>query len=614
MQLAGCTPPPWFIAAGHFGRVGSSLIDARKHRPLIVILAALLALTLASAADTTMFHETWDTAVVTPPDTTAWAAWARESQSPLLYNDDTYADIQLYGLRVFDQSCTIAVNMCSVRTSSHWGAGDNSEHYVFGFSSFMRQTVSVPVTDSLNTTFWYMNEDPGTSDLYVRVDFANCGRVALLLTAGSGSLSNTVEIQTITPTGTVSQPVGDLPTLDTWYRITAKMNVTQDLAQAFIHDSAGTLLKTSDPITLPCSLSTSTATEIELEARHTAGWDGNHYHIDDLQLVDPEGVGDEPLSVDDDDSDGFSDSVERVLCGRNGIRNLLANDLGGIAGSCSSSTDYDPPTTPEPPIKEIRLPIPNGVSNEGPDADSDGYPSYVAYETNTFVIDLEDPQNSGVDSDAGDALVIPVDPNDNNSNIPAPQNTCQLIGIPTATVTRDDNDNDGVPGSIIVASATLCVDTSTTPPTYSFTEGDTVQEIAVDPDDSDPNNPVASVYTTPNIISNVTYGPDADNDKIPAYVRYYHVNYTIDANDPTTAPVPSYGYTQTTWDPNDNNRNDPVPFLSSADGDGDWIPTIVEPTLCDYQDDNIPQDGDCNLAQTDYIPPSWFQQVISSVP
>lgn len=597
----------------------------RRIVPVLIVAAlfAPLALMLASASETTVFHETWDTAVVTPPDNTVWPNWTLSASANLWYNGDQDSDHLRYALRVFDQDCTNAVNGCSMRTSSFKAPGDNSVYYGpdSGYMASLRQTLASGVTNSINMTFMYMNADPGSLDVYVTAEVlgsgaSGCGGLMkLLMTAGPQDSSRTIQFFT-DRTGNpepFSTVVGDLPALDTWYRVTARYNFTQGLAQVFVHDTAGNLVLQSTPLALSLCTYVGSITALQIDTTRTDGYAGQHYYFDELRLVDSSGPSDMALVEIDQDSDGYPDAVESVLCSRLAVRNLLNNDLGGSAGRCTSSTNYAAPVSPPPPVQQIVLPVPNGVAARGPDADNDGVPAYVWYDTNEFVLRLDNPSASEVR--AGDEQRIVLDQNDSNANVPAPQNTCQIVGIPTAAVTRPDNDADGVPGSIVVPTATLCLDRSTSPPTFTFTQGDNVAEANVDPDDSDPNNPgVSGTYTTPNVITNVTWGPDADNDKIPAYKRVWHVNYTIDVADPTAAPVPQYGYTQVTMDQQDSNRNSPVFFLSSADADGDWIPTIVEPTLCSFDDQNSELDGSCNIGNTNYNPPSWFLAAISSVP
>jgi hypothetical protein len=329
------------------------------------------------------------------------------------------------------------------------------------------------------------------------------------------------------------------------------------------------------------------------------GGDYNEWAIDDVVIECPSDENDDDIcdSVEsnppsDDDNDDVPDSVEREICAREVNQQVF--DSTENTGQCTSSTNYDP-------VRSVSMRVPTNVSN-GPDSDDDDMPAYVTVHYTNFTVDREDP--SATTSNAGDEQYT-LDEHDERPNRPVVSVVCTPLDVPTGFNAPVDEDDDGFPSYVEVTKGEVCGDRRDG--STDVNSDKRVAKQGVDPDDSDPNEPVQSKYKAGNVPSGVDYGEDKDNDTIVDWTAIRYTNITYDRRRPADPHLEHY-FDRTSWDPDDDDRSNPV-VIFEEDSDEDWIFDAAEEYICLVEDQNRPQDGSCSGPE-DYNPPSAYQALV----
>lgn len=525
------------------------------------------------SAETTVSEETWDGTNAC----NVWPGWAYESSA---------ASVPV-PCDVFGQNCSDAVSACSLSLGPQTVPEDHN----------LLRGVSLANTDGYRFSF-HVRPTGGKE-----FDVALSSEAQFLTVYPRGLHGSGAPV--FSPPG-ASETLPDYPVSNEWYRF--EINVGgPNTADPLNYPTQLSIYRQSGALWASSIVHRNTMQNVGHMQVHTvcflaSGCPGtslmDEFSLRAADAFDPPGI-----ELVDNDGDGISDFVEIILCGSADTREVI--NAIGTAGSCPTISDYTPPTT------SISIPLVS-VPVIGPDADGDRFPAYVLVQTQTFTFDPLRP--GGAKFTPGATLAnLTIDPNDGNDQIPAGSTVCLPEVVPSIAP-QTDADGDGVPSRLVIVKNRVCA-TATNPPTISTMPVGALIDQQVDPDDSDPNTPnapPARYFTTPDFVVGATWSQDADNDKIPAYLYLTKANFTFDRENPTAIPTQQNNVTSHQWDPDDSNRNVPVPLLTTVDADGDFIPEIIEPHLCNRQNDNFDDDGTCS--GTNYNPPTAFNQVISEIP
>lgn len=282
----------------------------------------------------------------------------------------------------------------------------------------------------------------------------------------------------------------------------------------------------------------------------------------------------------DADDDGFPSSVTIAF-----FRTTVDTD-GNVTTEPDPSQDVtlvidpDDADANDPVAQRLEASAPTGVAF-GPDADNDGFPSRATVQFSRVTVTRSPPDVTIERTPAADRSVT-LDGNDNNENVPAPMRAGATF--PSNVVAGPDADNDSVPSYVRVEFSRLTVDRRNLTTSIERAPASDVT-VRPDPNDNDPNSPVASTVsaTAP---SNVVIGADNDRDGVPGTVTIEFSRVTVDRRNASTAVAPSPASNVVLRpDANDNDPNTPVasvvrvPFASNvvvgADNDNDGFPSRV---------------------------------------
>jgi hypothetical protein len=361
-------------------------------------------------------------------------------------------------------------------------------------------------------------------------------------------------------------------------------------------------------------------------------------------------------SAADQDGDRVPDEVEGEICGRS-VTELVVSGTAFLGHSCNGFTDYVPPATggtvylpqevnagPDadddgfPGVVVVRTlavevepftltvvsvgpgpdfvvpvdtddadpnvpvlsqatvgPVPVGIL-PGPDADRDGVPATVTFQTVKLVLDRR--SANPVSIVAGTPDTRTVDGNDADPNVPVQSIITVGTPIPTGLSFGPDNDGDGVPQWASVRMSIVTIDRRESDP-FTFQDASPVT-LGLDSDDGNPDVPIPGHRQTVSAPTYVAVMSDADGDGVPSRVRISWTDVTVDRTQPT--PVTTGSHTSNVYvDPDDADRNDPVPY-DAFDGDADGVPDEAEFAVCLVEDRRTPSDGTCS--GDDYTPPN----------
>lgn len=295
------------------------------------------------------------------------------------------------------------------------------------------------------------------------------------------------------------------------------------------------------------------------------------------------------LGARDADHDAIPDDLEAELCGRPLYRELLSS-LSPNAGECASSTDYVAPTR----FGGVNLPT---QMIPGADLDNDDFPETVTLKRQRLI--FQPFHHERVVFEPATDLVLPVDPDDANPNVPVLSTVVVPFPVVSSWTFGDDNDKDKVPVNLTLEKTWYTYDRGA--PTTLGRAPAPSDHYPMDPDDSDKNVPAQSVFG-PIKVPTSAYGMDVDGDRIPGTITVTYLDVTVDRT--ADNPISTNTHTETfQLDPDDGTRGAPPVNLDAYDGDRDDLPDAMEEHLCKAQDDNRPWDGDC-VNGTDYRAPA----------
>lgn len=533
-------------------------IGPRRTALLVAIAVAapfaLVALPGAAVADTTVFSEDFETSGF--PGWTVSGAATRD--------------------------CAIGQSGCSLKLAPTTG----------GSTASVERTINAAMGNGVILSFYFRGSAiTGNTDTSVLVSFASGGSSALSLTDGPATANNGLRL--FSPGS--NQFFGVWALEDTWYRAELVFDTTNDAVRAQIYEASGTVpIAASGTLAIPSAAST--ISTIKFSASSTLSSGTVQFRYDTLRVVDPSP--DVPLGLPDTDGDGIPQDLETLVCGREVVRNII-NGASETLGSCPSSTNY------VPPVHAATIEAVEGAEM-GPDADNDDIPAYIRVKTAKYTVSSAPPHLSTENTGGID---LTIDMFEGNDQLPVIDHVCTPIPIAAgAGLSNTDADNDDFPAFAVITRSNVCADRTEPDPIIESDAG-SLQQV-VDPDDADPGNPLTTSVTLPPVPTAARFGPDNDKDAIPSTREIQMTTMTVYRTD-VQNPDLENEWQATTLDPNDNNRNSPVPY-SLVDSDADWVPDASETWLCLAEDDNMEIDGTCNSG-SNYVPPSWYQMVLHMI-